>query len=46
MGRADRIKNVGNTGLRLFNYKQKNNSKSFVEDITEEYLDQDNIKLL
>ena len=38
--------NVGNDGLHLFNTCHKNNSKPFVEDMTEEYLEEDNIKSL
>ena len=46
MCKADSTTNVGNDGLRLFNAYQKNNFEPFVEDMTEEYVDYDNIKIL
>ena len=46
MGQADSITNVGISGLRLFNSYQKNKFKPFLEDTTEDYVDEDNIKVL
>ena len=45
MGEADSTASVGNDGLRLFNSYQKNNSEPFIEDMTEEYVDKENIKV-
>ena len=46
MGEANSITDVRNSGLYLFNEYQKKNSKPFVEDITDDSLEGDNIKLL
>ena len=46
MGEADSTTNVGNAKLNLFKAYQKKNSKLFVEDMTEEYVEEDNIKIL
>ena len=46
MGEADSTTNVGNAGLRLFHYYHKKNFKPFIEDTTEEYVEEDNIKVL
>ena len=46
IGEADIITNVGNAGLRIFNAYQKNNFEPFLEDMTEQYVEEDNIKVL
>ena len=46
MGEADSAINVGNAKLNLFNAYQKKNFELFVEDMTDEYVEEDNIKLL
>ena len=46
MGEADSAINVGNAKLNLFNAYQKKNFEMFVEDMTDEYVEEDNIKLL
>ena len=46
MGEADSTTNVGNYGLRPFNAYQKKNFEPFFEDMTEEYVEEDNIKVL
>ena len=45
-GEADSTTNVGNDGLSLFNAYQKKNSRPFLEDMTEEYVEEYNIKFL
>ena len=45
MSESDSTTNVGNCGLCLFNAYQKNNWKPLVEDMTEEYVEDDNIKI-
>ena len=46
MGEADSTTNVGNFGLCLFNAYQNNNFKTFVEDSTEYYVEEDNTKVI
>ena len=46
MGQADSNTNPGIAGLHLFNSYQNNNFEPFLEDITEEYVEEDNIKSL
>ena len=46
MVQADSTTNVGIYGLRLWNPCQKKNSQPFLEDMTEEYEEKDNIKVL
>ena len=46
MGESDSTTNVGNSRLRICNAYQKNNSEPFVEDMNDEYVDEDNIKAL
>ena len=46
MGQPDSATNVGISVLRLFNAYHKNNFEPFLEDITEEYVDEYNIKVL
>ena len=46
MGQANITCNVGISRLRLFNAYQKKNFKAFLEDVTEEYLEEDDIKVL
>ena len=45
MGEADRTTSVGISGLSLFNAYQKKNSEPILEDITEEYIEEYNIKV-
>ena len=45
-GRAYSTTSVGIFGLHLLNSYQKKNSEPFLENITEEYIEEDNIKLL
>ena len=45
-GEADSTTNVGNAGQSLFHAYQNKNFKAFVEDMTEEYLDEDNTKVI
>ena len=45
-GEADSTTNVGNDGLSLFNAYQKKSSRPFLEDMTEEYVEEYNIKFL
>ena len=44
MDHADSTTNVGNSRLHLFNAYQNKNFKPFLEDMTEEYVEEDNIK--
>ena len=44
MGETYSTTNVGNYGLLLLNSYQKKNLKPFPEEITEEYVVEDNIK--
>ena len=46
MDHADSTTNVGNARLHLFNAYQNKNFKPFLEDMTEEYVEEDNIKFL
>ena len=46
MGGADSTANVVNYGLRIFNSNQKKNFEAFVEDMTEDYVEEDNIKVI
>ena len=46
MGEADSNTNVVNAGLRLFNYYQKKKYEPFLEDMTEYYIEEDNIKVV
>ena len=46
MGEADIATNLDNARLRLFNSYQKKNSEPFIEDMTEEYVEEDNKKML
>ena len=46
MGGADSTANVVNSGLRIFNSYQKKNFEAFVEDMTEDYVEEDNIKVI
>ena len=46
MGEDDSATNVGNSGLFLFNAYQKKNFGPFLEDMTEWYAQEDNIKFL
>ena len=46
MGGADSTANVVNSGLRIFNSYQKKNFEAFVEDMTADYVEEDNIKVL
>ena len=46
MGEADRTTNVGSAVLRPFNYYHNNNFKPLLEDMTEDYVEEGNIKLL
>ena len=46
MGEVDRITNVGNSGLHLFNAYQNKNVGHFIEDTIEEDVAKGNIKLL
>ena len=46
MGEADSTTNVGNYGLSIFNYYQTNKFEPFIEDMTEEYVDKDDMKFL
>ena len=45
-GESDRTNNVGSTILHLFNAYQKKNSEPFLEDMTMDYVEEDNIKIL
>ena len=44
MGEADSTNIVRIYGILLFNAYHKKNYKPFVEDMTEEYVEEDNIK--
>ena len=46
MGQADSTTNVGISGLCIFNAYHNNKFKPFLEDMTEEYVEEDNIKFL
>ena len=46
MGQADSITNVGISGLRLFNAYCNKNFEPFLEDMTEDYVEEDSIKVL
>ena len=46
MGQDNSTTNVGISGLRIFNAYQKNKSKPCLEDMTWEYAEEDNIKVL
>ena len=46
MGEYDSTTNVGNDGLRIFNAQHNKNSEPFVEDTTEDYVEEDNIKVI
>ena len=46
MGQAYSTTKVVIPGLRLFNAYQKKNFEPFLEDMTEEYVEEDNIKFL
>ena len=46
MGWADSTTNVFNSGLHISNDYQNKNSKPLVEDMTEEYGEEDNIRVL
>ena len=45
MGEVDSITNVGNARLRLFNVYRKENFKPSVEDMTEDYVEEGNIRV-
>ena len=46
MGGADSTANVVNSGLRIFNSYKNKNFEAFVEDMTADYVEEDNIKVL
>ena len=46
MGQADSITNVGIYGLRIFNAYQKKIIEIFLEETTQNYVEEDNIKFL
>ena len=46
IGEADSTTSVGNSGVRLFNTYQNKNYEPLVEDMTNKYVDVDNIKFL
>ena len=46
MGQADSTTNVGISGLIIFNTYHKKNFGPFVEDMTEDYLEEGIIKFL
>ena len=46
MGETDSTTNVVSVGIRLFNAYQGNNFEPSIEDMTEEYVEEDNIKVL
>ena len=46
MSQADSTTNVGISGIRLFNAYQKKNLEPFLEYITNEYIEEDNIKFI
>ena len=45
MREYDSTTNVRNYGLNIFNSYNKNKRKPFVEDMTEDYLEEDNITM-
>ena len=46
MGHADSTTNVGIAGIHIFNAYQEKNFKPFLEDMTKQYIEQDNSKVL
>ena len=46
MGQADSTNNVGNSGIHIFNAYYNNNFKPFLEDMAEEYVEEDNIEFI
>ena len=46
MGEADITTNIGNEGLRILNYYQNKKFEPFVKDTTQEYVEEERIKIL
>ena len=44
MGEFDSTRNVEKYGLHIFNAYKNNNLEPIIEDMTEEYVEEDNIK--